>query len=89
MVQTVQDGVLRHVARVNVLMMALSHQRAVTMMFYRNARELSEQQLLWEGLGKIAKVQRDTDVDVDKLQHDLQPLVRWSASRSLSDNLTA
>ena len=76
MVQTAQDGVPRRVARVNVLM-ALIHRRVVTMMFYRNSRELSEQQLLWEGLGRIAKVQRDTDdVDADKLQHDFQPLVR-------------
>ena len=29
-------------------------------MFNKNARELSELQL-WEGLGKIPKVQRDTD----------------------------
>ena len=56
-------------------------------MFYINACELSELQLL-EGLGKIAKVQRDTDVDVNQLQRDLEPLLRWSASRSLSDNLS-
>ena len=41
------------------------------MMFYRNARELSELQL-WEGLGSTAKVERDTDVDADQLQRDLQ-----------------
>ena len=55
-------------------------------MFYRNAHELSELQL-WEGLGRIAKVQRDTDVDAVQLQRDLQSLLRWSASRSLSNNL--
>ena len=65
--------------------MALSHRRTIAMMFYRNARELSELQL-WEGLGRIAKVQRETDVDADQLQRDLQSLLRWSASRSLSDN---
>ena len=42
--------------------MALSHRRTVAMVFYRNVREQSELQL-WEGLGRIAKVQRDTDVD--------------------------
>ena len=84
-VQTAQDGIPRRVARVDELM-ALSHRRAVAMMFYGNARELSEQQL-WDGLGRIAKVQRDTDVDAEKLQRDLQPLLRWSSSRSLSDNL--
>ena len=55
-------------------------------MFYRNAHELSELQL-WAGLGRIAKVQRDTDVDAVQLQRDLQSLLRWSASRSLSNNL--
>ena len=54
--------------------------------FYRNARELSELQL-WGGLRKIAKVQRDTDVDAVQLQRDLQPLFRWSDSCFLSDNL--
>ena len=57
------------------------------MMFHRNARDSSEL-LLWEGQGRIAKVQRDADVDADQLQRDLQPLLRWSASRSLSNNLT-
>ena len=57
------------------------------MMFYRNARELSELKL-WESLGKIAKVQRDTDVDADQQQRDLQPILRWGASCSLSNNLT-
>ena len=66
--------------------MALSHRRTIAMMFYRNVRELSDLQL-WEGLGRIAKVQRDTDVDADQLQRNLQPLLRWSASRSLSGNL--
>ena len=67
--------------------MALSHRRTIAMMFYRNARELSELQL-WEGLGRIAKVQRDNDdVDAVQLQRDLRPLLRWSASCSLSDNL--
>ena len=56
-------------------------------MFYRNARDLSEPQL-WEGLGRIPKVQRDADIDADQLQRDLQPLLRWSAERSLSNNLT-
>ena len=74
------------VARVDELM-ALSHQRPIAMMLYRNARKLSELQL-WEGLGRIAQVHRDTDVDADQLQRDLQPLLRWSASRSLSNNLT-
>ena len=68
--------------------MALSHRRTIAMMFYRNARELSEVQL-WNSLGRIAKVQRDTDyVDTVQLQRDLRPLLRWSASCSLSDNLT-
>ena len=84
-VQTAQDGIPRRVARVDELM-ALSHRRTIAMMFNRNARELSKLQL-WEGLERIAKVQRDTDVDADQLQRDLQPLLRWSASRSLSDNL--
>ena len=84
-IQTAQDGIPRRVARVDELM-ALSHRRTIAMMFYRNARELSELQR-WEGLGRIAKVQRDTDVDADQLQRDLQPLLRWSDSRSLSDNL--
>ena len=49
--------------------------------------ELSELQL-WGGLGRIAKVQRDTDDDdAVQLQRDLRPLLRWSASCSLSDNL--
>ena len=57
-------------------------------MFYRrNARDLSELQL-WEGIGRIAKVQRDADIDADQLQRDVQPLLRWSAERSLSNNLT-
>ena len=56
------------------------------MMFYRNARELSELQL-WNSLGRIAKVQRDTDhVDAVQLQRDSRPLLRWSASCSLSYN---
>ena len=67
--------------------MALRHRRTIAMMFYRNARDLSELQL-WEGLGRIAKVQRDADIDADQLQRDLQPLLRWSAERSLSNNLT-
>ena len=53
-VQTAQDGIPRRVARVDELM-ALSHRRTIAMMFYRNARDLSELQL-WEGLGRIAKV---------------------------------
>ena len=85
-VQTAQDGIPRRVARVNELM-ALSHRRTIAMMFYRNARDLSELQL-WESLGRIAKVQRDADIDADQLQRDLQPLLRWSAERSLSNNLT-
>ena len=85
-VQTAQDGILRRVARVEELM-ALSHRRTIAMMFYRNARDLSELQL-WEGLERIAKVQRDADIDADQLQRDLQPLLRWSAERSLSNNLT-
>ena len=67
--------------------MALSHRRTIAKMFYRNARDLSELQL-WEGLGRIAKVQRDADIDADQLQRDLQPLLRWSTERSLSNNLT-
>ena len=59
-IQIAQDGIPRCVARVDGLM-ALSHRRTIAMMFYRNARELSELQL-WEGLGRIAKVQRDDDV---------------------------
>ena len=56
-------------------------------MFFRNARELSELQP-WEGLGRIAKVHRDTKVDdAHQLQRDLEPLLGWSVSRSLSDNL--
>ena len=55
-------------------------------MFYRNTHELSEQQL-WEGLGIIPKVQLDNDVDADQLQRDLQPRLRWNASRSLFYNL--
>ena len=86
-VQTAQDKIPRRVARVDELM-ALSHRRTIAMMFYRNARHLSELQL-WEGLGWIAKVQRDTDdVDAVQLQRDLRPLLRWSASCSLSDDLT-
>ena len=80
------DGIPRRVARVDELM-ALSHRRTIAMMFYRNARELSELQL-WEGLARIAKVQSDADVDPDQLQRDLHPLLRWSASRFLSNNLT-
>ena len=85
-VQTSQDGIPRRVARVDELM-ALSHRRTIAMMFHRNARDLSELQL-WGGLRRIAKVQRDADIDADQLQRDLQPLLRWSASRSLSNNLT-
>ena len=85
-VQTAQDGIPRCVARVDELM-ALNHRRTIAIMFYRNARDLSELQL-WEGLGRIAKVQRDADIDADQLQRDLQPLLRWSAERSLSNNLT-
>ena len=55
-------------------------------MFNKNARELSELQL-WEGLGKIPTVQRDTDVDSDELPRDLKSLLRSSVSCSLSDNL--
>ena len=56
-------------------------------MFYRNARELSEL-TRWNSLGRIARVQLDTDdVDAVQLQRDLRPLLRWSASCSLSDNL--
>ena len=84
-VQTAQDGISRRVARVEL--MALNHRRTIAMMFYRNARDLSELQF-WEGLGRIAKVQRDADIDADQLQRDLQPLLRWSAERSLSNNLT-
>ena len=84
-VQTAQDGTPRRVARVDELM-ALSHRRTIAMMFNKNARELSELQL-WEGLGKIPKVQRDTDVDSDELQRDLKSLLRSSVSCSLSDNL--
>ena len=85
-VQTAQDGIPRRVARVDELM-ALSHRRTIAMIFYRNARDLSGLKL-WEGLEKIAKVQRDTDdVDAVQLQRDLRPLLRWSASCSLSDNL--
>ena len=85
-VQSAQDGIPRRVARVDELM-ALSHRRTIAMMFYRNARNLSELQL-WEGLGRIAKVQRDGDIDTDQLERDLQPLLRWSTERSLSNNLT-
>ena len=85
-VQTAQDRIPRRVARVDELM-AWNHRRTIAMMFYRNARDLSELQL-WEGLGRIAKVQRDADFDADQLQRDLQPLLRWSAERSLSNNLT-
>ena len=84
-VQIAQDEIPRRVARVDELM-ALGHRRTIAMMFYRNARELSELQL-WGGLRKIAKVQRDTDVDAVQLQRDLQPLFRWSDSCFLSDNL--
>ena len=86
-VQTAQDRIPGRVARVDELM-ALSHRRPIAMMFYENARELSELQL-WEDLRRIAKVQRGTgDVYADKLKRDLQPRLRRSASRSLSDNLT-
>ena len=65
----------------------MDHRRTIAMMFYRNARELSELQL-WNSLGRIAKVQRYTDdVDAVQLQYDLRPLLRWSASCPLSDNL--
>ena len=84
-VQIAQNGILRHIARVNGLM-ALSHRRTIAMIFYRNTRELSELQL-WEGLGRITKVQRDTKADAVQLQSDLQPLYRLRTSRSLSDNL--
>ena len=68
--------------------MALSHRRTIAMMFYRNACDLSELQL-WEGLGRITKIQRDTDdIDAVQLQRDLRPLLRWSASCSFFDNLT-
>ena len=76
-VQTAQDGIPRRVARVDELM-ALSHRRTIAMMSNKNARELSELQL-WEGLGKIPKVHRDTDVDADELQRDLKSLLRSSA----------
>ena len=86
-VQTAQDGIPRRVARVDEPM-ALSHRCTIAMMFYRNARDLSELQLR-EGLGRIVKVQRDTDdVDAVQTQRDLRPLLRWSASCSVSDNLT-
>ena len=66
--------------------MVLSHRRTIAMMFYRNARDLSELQL-WISLGRIAKVKRDTDdVDAVQLQRDSRPLLRWSASCSLSYN---
>ena len=71
-VQTAQDIIPRRVARVDEVM-ALSDRRTIAMTFYRNARELSKLQL-WEGLGRIAKVHRDTDVDADQLQHDFQQL---------------
>ena len=83
-VQIAQDGIPRRVARVDELMV-LSHRRTIAMMFYINALELSELQL-WVGLGRIAKVQHDTGADADKLQRDLQPLLRWNASHSLSDS---
>ena len=67
--------------------MALNHRRTIAMIFYINARDLSELQL-WEGVGRIAKVQRDADIHADQLQRDLQPLLRWRAERSLSHNLT-
>ena len=63
--------------RVNELM-PLSHRcTIVAIMFYRNARELSDLQL-WNSLRRIAKVQRDTDDDVDavQLQRDLRSLLR-------------
>ena len=85
-VQTAQDGIPWRVARVDELM-ALSHRRTIAMMFYKNARGLSELQL-WEGLGRIAKVQRDADIDADQLQRDLQPLLRRRTERSRSNNLT-
>ena len=84
-VQTAQDEIPGRAARADELM-ALSHRRTIAMIFHRNARELSKLQL-WRGLGKITKVKRDTDVDADQLQRDLQPLLGWSASRSLFDNL--
>ena len=68
--------------------MALSYRRTIAMMFYRIARGLSKLQL-WEVLGRIAKLQRDTDVDADQLQRDLQPLLFAVECLSfLSDNLT-
>ena len=82
-IQTAQDGMSRRVARVYDLL-ALSHRRTILMMFYRNARELSELQL-WNSLGRIANVQRDTDdVDAVQLQRDLRRLLQCSASCSLS-----
>ena len=60
----------RRVARVDELM-TLSHRRTIAMVFYRNARKLSELQLR-NSLGRIAKIQRDTDdVDAVQLQSDL------------------
>ena len=64
-VQTAQNGIPRRVARVDELM-ALSHRRTIAMIFYRNVRDLSKLQL-WEGLGRIAKVQCDADIGADKL----------------------
>ena len=75
----------RNVERVDEVM-ALSSGYTAAMMFYRNARELTKKQL-WKGLGRIAEVPRDIDVDTDQLQRDLQQLLRWRTSRSLSDNL--
>ena len=48
-VQTAQDGISRRVARVDELM-ALSHRSTLAMIFYRNARELSELQYYGKAL---------------------------------------
>ena len=66
--------------------MALNHRRSIAIIFYRNTRELSELELR-EGLERIAKVQRDTDVDADQPQRALQPPLLWVASPSRSCNL--
>lgn len=42
----------------------------------------------FQGLGRLAKVQHFEEVDAEKLQRDLQQLLRWSASKSLPDNAT-
>lgn len=42
---------------------------------------------MWSDLGRLATVQRD-DVDADKLRRDEQQILRWSATKSLTDNLT-